>query len=71
MSARVHHHVRVQPFQLDNEQGDIVREPTTASTIEPLIGVTSAQAGVPSVALPSDLPGDPEPGLAVEQEPPA
>ena len=48
----------------------ILRRPGDGPTLEPLIGVTSAQSGLATVALPSDQPGNPEPGLAAEQEGP-
>jgi hypothetical protein len=45
----------------------ILRRPGRGPTLEPLIGVTSAQSGQVTVALPSDQPGNPGPGLADEQ----
>lgn len=68
MNTKVRYTVSIAPDRPGLEQGDIVRPSTTASRIEPLIGATSAQGGVPTVALPSDQPGHPEPGLAAEQE---
>ena len=70
MNTKARYHVSMATDRSDLEQGDIVRQPTMASRIEPLIGATSAQGGLPTVALPSDQPGNPEPGLAAEQEGP-
>jgi len=46
---------------------DIVRPPRHRMPLEPLIGVTSAQSGQVTVALPSDEPGNPGPGLISQQ----
>jgi hypothetical protein len=48
--------------------GDIVRQPSRALRFDPLIGVPGIRADMMSVALPSHQPGQPEPGLAEQQE---
>ena len=68
MNARVHHHVPKTPVQPVLDRHDIVRGRAHPSRTVPLIGATSAQAGTPSAALPSDQPGNPRPGLPAEQE---
>jgi len=47
--------------------GDIVRQPSRSLRFDPLIGVPGIRADMMSVALPSDQPGQPEPGLAEQQ----
>ncbi len=54
----------------DDSHGRNVLRPPNRDDEEPLIGAASGGAGGPAVALPSDEPGQPEPGVAEEQERP-